>query len=122
MKLSRVIMVSLALALASCASRETPTVELPGGVNEDARNAAQQRAPNFFDRMIGNDQRPNVGPCPLMGVLYDNARTVQFQNVGQIHNRGIELEGSARTGSLRSSTQRSSQASSLPRTAQQAPT
>ena len=30
-----------------------------------------------------------------------NARTVQFQNVGQIHNRGIELEGSARTGSLR---------------------
>lgn len=30
-----------------------------------------------------------------------NARTVQFQNVGQIHNRGIELEGSMRTGSLR---------------------
>jgi outer membrane receptor protein involved in Fe transport len=30
-----------------------------------------------------------------------SARTVQFQNVGRIHNRGVELEGSARTGSLR---------------------
>lgn len=30
-----------------------------------------------------------------------NARTVQYQNVGRILNRGVELEGSARAGSLR---------------------
>lgn len=30
-----------------------------------------------------------------------SARTVQFQNVGRIHNRGLELEGSARSGALR---------------------
>ncbi|MFP5354458.1 MAG: TonB-dependent receptor plug domain-containing protein, partial [Gemmatimonadota bacterium] len=28
-------------------------------------------------------------------------RTVQFQNVGRIHNRGVELEGNVRRGSLR---------------------
>ncbi|MEP7381023.1 MAG: TonB-dependent receptor [Gemmatimonadota bacterium] len=30
-----------------------------------------------------------------------SARTVQFQNVGRIHNRGVELEGSARSGPFR---------------------
>jgi iron complex outermembrane receptor protein len=30
-----------------------------------------------------------------------NARTIQYQNVGRIHNRGIELEGSARFGFVR---------------------
>lgn len=30
-----------------------------------------------------------------------NARTVQFQNVGRIHNRGVELEGNVRRGGLR---------------------
>lgn len=30
-----------------------------------------------------------------------SARTVQFQNVGRIHNRGVELEGNVRRGSLR---------------------
>ena len=30
-----------------------------------------------------------------------SARTVQFQNVGRIHNRGMELEGSVRSGALR---------------------
>lgn len=29
------------------------------------------------------------------------ARTVQFQNVGRIHNRGVELEGNVRRGALR---------------------
>ena len=93
MKLSRVIMVSLALALSACASRETPTVELPGGVNEDARAARQQREPNFFDRMIGNDQRPNVGPCPLMGVLYDTARVVKFNQPNAQRYANIEFTG-----------------------------
>ncbi len=73
------MMLSAVFALSACAgNRETPTVELPGGINEDQQAADQQRAPNFFDRMIGNDDRPNVGPCPLMGVLYDTARIVKF--------------------------------------------
>jgi hypothetical protein len=93
MKLSRVIMVSLALTLGACASRETPTVELPGGVNEDARAARQQREPNFFDRMIGNDDRPNVGPCPLMGVLYDTARIVKFNQPNAQRYANIEFTG-----------------------------
>ena len=76
MNFPRVIMVSLALALSACASNETPTVELPGGVNPE--NQREERPPGFIDRLIGNDDRPNVGPCPLMGVLYDTARVVQF--------------------------------------------
>ena len=90
MKLPRVLLVSLALALSACASRETPTVELPGGVNEEAQ---QQRAPNFFDRMICNDQRPNVGPCPLMGVLYDTARVVRFEQPGNQRYANIAFTG-----------------------------
>lgn len=27
---------------------------------------------------FGAEEKPNAGPCPLMGVLYDNARVVQF--------------------------------------------
>ncbi|MEZ5996528.1 MAG: hypothetical protein R3C25_12345 [Hyphomonadaceae bacterium] len=78
MTLKRVIVLSAALALGACASSRTPVVELPGGVNEEAQQQVRERAPNFFERMMGNDPRPNVGPCPLMGVLYDNARLVQF--------------------------------------------
>jgi len=78
MKLRAAIVLSLAvLALAGCSSQSRGrTVELPGGVlpEEDAN----QRPPNFFDRMLGTDARPNVGPCPLMGVLYDNSRVVDF--------------------------------------------
>ena len=76
MTFSRVLVLSAVLALGACASSRTPTVELPGGVNPDEER--EQRAPNFFDSLIGNDQRPNVGPCPLMGVLYDSSRVVAF--------------------------------------------
>lgn len=92
MKLPRVLLVSLALALSACASRETPTVELPGGVNPENQQQAE-RPPNFFDRMIGNDDRPNVGPCPLMGVLYDTARIVKFNQAGSERYANIEFTG-----------------------------
>jgi hypothetical protein len=76
MKLKAALVCSFALAAAGCASSGNGrTVELPGGV---APEETEVREPNFFDRMIGNDSRPNVGPCPLMGVLYDNARMVDF--------------------------------------------
>jgi len=66
-----------ALALTACGSGRGRTVELPGGVlPEDT--AANQRQPNAIDRMLGLDRRPNVGACPLMGVLYDSSRLVQF--------------------------------------------
>ncbi|MEZ5961938.1 MAG: hypothetical protein R3C30_16170 [Hyphomonadaceae bacterium] len=92
MKLPRVLLVSLAFALSACAgSRETPTVELPGGVNPE--NQQEARAPNFFDRMIGNDDRPNVGPCPLMGVLYDTARVVKFNEPNVQRYANIEFTG-----------------------------
>ena len=93
MKLAHALMLSAVLALSACAgNRETPTVELPGGVNEDAQ-ADSQRAPNVFDRLIGNDQRPNVGPCPLMGVLYDTARVVKFSQPNNQRYANIEFTG-----------------------------
>lgn len=93
MKLAHAVLLSAVLALSACASRETPTVELPGGVNEEAQAANQQRAPNFFDRMIGNDSRPNVGPCPLMGVLYDTSRIVKFNEPNAQRYANIEFTG-----------------------------
>ena len=66
-----------ALALSSCGtSANRDVVELPGGVlPEEERN---QRPPGFLDRLVGNDDRPNVGPCPLMGVLYEGSRVVDI--------------------------------------------
>ncbi|HVV32941.1 MAG TPA: hypothetical protein VHC73_06920 [Vitreimonas sp.] len=72
-----VLLAALGLGLSACGSSRGRTVELPGGVlpEEEQQNAPK---PNWFDRMMGHDVRPNVGPCPLMGVLYDTARVVQF--------------------------------------------
>lgn len=77
MKLPAALMLSFALAVSACASRATPTVELPGGVLPEEQTQ-DVSPPNFFDRLFGTDDRPNVGPCPLMGVLYDSARIVEF--------------------------------------------
>jgi hypothetical protein len=78
------------LALAGCQSRGR-TIELPGGVMPEEQQ--NQRAPNAFDRLFGTDDRPNVGPCPLMGILYDNARTVDFAQAGQERYANIEYTG-----------------------------
>lgn len=79
MKLRALAVVSLCLlALAGCSTeRRGRTVELPGGVMPEEQQQ-NRRPPNAFERMFGADDRPNVGPCPLMGVLYDNARLVDF--------------------------------------------
>jgi hypothetical protein len=92
MKLSSAFVLSAALALSACASNRTPTVELPGGVNPEAQQDAQ-RAPGFIDRMIGNDQRPNAGPCPLMGVLYDSSRIVKFAQANSQRYANISYTG-----------------------------
>lgn len=93
MKLTQGIVLSAALALSACASSNTPVVELPGGVNEEAQAAARNEAPNFFERVLGMDDRPNVGPCPLMGVLYDSARVVQFAEANNERYANIAYTG-----------------------------
>jgi hypothetical protein len=90
MNLRAVAVLSLSvLALAGCTTGRGRTVELPGGVLPEE---TQQRPPNAFDRMFGTDDRPNVGPCPLVGVLYDNARVVDFATDQQRY-ANIEFTG-----------------------------
>ncbi len=81
-----------AAALSGCTTGRGRTVELPGGVLPDQQNA-QQHPPNAFDRMLGIDRRPNVGPCPLMGVLYDSSRLVQFAQPNAQRYANIEFTG-----------------------------
>ncbi|MEQ1709289.1 MAG: Tat pathway signal sequence domain protein [Terricaulis sp.] len=94
MKLSAALLLSLALVtLGACGGNSAgDTIELPGGVTPEEANP-QQRPPNWFDRVLGNDDRPNVGPCPLMGVLYDNARIVDFAAPNNQRYANIEFTG-----------------------------
>lgn len=93
MKLQAALVLSLGLALAACSSSNSvPTVELPGGVTPEEANPTV-RPPNFFERMLGQDDRPNVGPCPLMGVLYDNSRQVSFANADNQRYANIAFTG-----------------------------
>lgn len=96
MKLPVALLMSLSavLVLSSCGTSSTRTVELPGGVTPEEEQAVQ-REPGFFDRMMGNDRRPNAGPCPAMAALYDNARIVQFANA-QERYANIEYTGEFR--------------------------
>lgn len=91
MKLPAALMLSCVLGLAACASDEGRTIELPGGVPEQQQR--EPRDPSWLDRMVGNDTRPNVGPCPLMGVLYDSSRIVEFAAPDQVRYANIEYTG-----------------------------
>ncbi len=92
MKFRAVAVLSLSLlALAACSSSRGRTIELPGGVAPEEQTA--QQAPNLFERMLGQDDRRNVGPCPLMGVLYDNARLVDFAAPDNERYANIEFTG-----------------------------
>lgn len=83
------LVLSLGLALAACSNnRDGRTVELPGGVMPEQQ--PDQTPPNFLERMFGNDDRPNVGPCPLMGVLYDSSRVVDFAEPNNERYANIE--------------------------------
>jgi hypothetical protein len=72
---------SLGLLAACSAGRGERVYELPGGVSPEEQNQ-QVEPPNWLERMVGGDDRPNVGPCPLTGVLYDNSRLVAFDAPG----------------------------------------
>jgi hypothetical protein len=92
MKLRAFAVLSLSLlALAGCSSSRGRTIEMPGGVMPEAER--NRDAPNAFERMMGVDERPNVGPCPLMGVLYDSARVVDFAVPDQERYANIEFTG-----------------------------
>ncbi|MDX2276325.1 MAG: hypothetical protein NW206_12810 [Hyphomonadaceae bacterium] len=84
------------VALAACGgNRSARTIELPGGgPSEPVAN--EQAPPNFFERMLGQDDRPNVGPCPLMGVLYEGSRKVEFANPGEERYANIAYTGEMR--------------------------
>jgi hypothetical protein len=93
MKLRAVAVLCLSvLALAGCSQSRGRTVELPGGVLPE-ESQQNQRPPNAFERMLGEDNRPNVGPCPLLGVLYDSARVVDFAAPNQERYANIEFTG-----------------------------
>ncbi len=98
MKISHVVLaLGLALGslmLAACSGQTRGrTVELPGGGPTTPTNAHQNDAPNWFERMLGRDDRPNAGPCPLMGVLYDSSRLVQFAAPNQERYANIAFTG-----------------------------
>lgn len=82
MQLKHILAVLALSAVAACGGGSTQTVELdPEGVNRPVTDRRTD-APSWIERMFGADPRPNVGPCPLMGVLYENSRLVQFAQPG----------------------------------------
>lgn len=83
MKIRSAVLIALSAGLlAACSSSGRDDVyELPGGVNPDEQ-VQQAAPPNWFERMLGQDDRPNAGPCPLTAVLYDSSRLVAFDAPG----------------------------------------
>jgi len=73
-------MKKLSFALAALAV--LPLVACAGG-QEKPKIAADAGAPSATIKKkgflgLGGEQKPNAGPCPQLGILYDNARVVQF--------------------------------------------
>lgn len=80
-------------ALAACGGNSAGrTVELPGGGPSEPAQV-DDSPPNFFERLMGQDDRPNAGPCPLMGVLYEGSRKVEFLNPGEERYANIAYTG-----------------------------
>lgn len=95
MKVRNILLVlAIAAMAAGCGGgRSTRSVELdPEGVNRPVTRS-NDGAPNWLERMFGADSRPNVGPCPLMGVLYDNSRLVEFAQPGVERYANIAFTG-----------------------------
>ncbi len=74
MKFAHVLIALLALPLAACASKkDAEAAPASGQVAAPARGGN-----NPLERMFGANAEPNAGPCPLLGVLYDSSRMVEF--------------------------------------------
>lgn len=91
------IVFCMGLMAASCGGRSQRTMEIdPEGVNRPATSTAQSE-PNWLQRLFGAESnRPNVGPCPLMGVLYDSARIVEFAQPGVQRYANVAFTGEMR--------------------------
>ena len=78
MKFAHVLIALLALPLAACASKKDAEAAppTPGQVAAPAPRGGN----NPLERMFGANAEPNSGPCPLLGVLYDSSRMVEFNN------------------------------------------
>lgn len=95
MKLSQAALMALALLAAVACSGSNGrgrTIELPGGGPTEEEQAQVERQ-NWFERMVGIDDRPNAGPCPLMGVLYEGSRLVEFAAPNQERYANIAFTG-----------------------------
>lgn len=84
MKFSHLVLAALALPLAACASgkdeRENPDQPPVAG----QAKAGETETPGFIERTFGRGaNEANAGPCPLLGVLYDSSRLVEFKGGGE---------------------------------------
>lgn len=77
MQLKHALIAMAALPVAACASTG-------GGAQAQQAEQAAPQGSGWLSRTLGLDNNePNVGPCPLMGVLYDNSRLVEFAVPGE---------------------------------------
>lgn len=84
MKLSSLVFAALALPLAACASgdKETANPDQPQAAGQ--AQAGRAEAPGFLERTFSTSRNEaNAGPCPLLGVLYDSSRLVEFKGEGE---------------------------------------
>lgn len=99
MKLQHAAIALALIPLAACSSGPSNgrTVELPGGGPTEAEQRAQGgQESTWIERMFGIDDRPNAGPCPLMGVLYEASRQVEFSPPDQERYGNIAFTGEMR--------------------------
>lgn len=70
---------ALTLPVIACAG-SARTIELPGGgpTAEERQTERPAQGRTWVERALGADSSPNVGPCPLMGVLAEASRQVSF--------------------------------------------
>lgn len=75
MKFAHILIALAALPLAACASNDDPPPADPDAAAAQPAPVTQERG--ALERIFGDDT-PNAGPCPMLGVLYDSSRLVEF--------------------------------------------
>lgn len=85
MKLTSLVFAALALPLAACASGKDKEVANPDQPQAAGQaQAGRADTPGFIERTFSTSRNEaNAGPCPLLGVLYDSSRLVEFKGEGE---------------------------------------
>jgi hypothetical protein len=89
------LLILAALPLAACGGGRAAKVDAPP-------QAETAKKPGFLGRLarsVGADpggNQPNAGPCPLMGVLYDNSRIIKFGGDGAERFANVSYTGEIR--------------------------